>query len=631
MNLEQSGSRWVGAAILLLLCGLAILSGSLMGWDTCPKVPCEGSFGFFVLWERSGMDVGAGVVTAEIGFLLTIVGVSVVRRRGVLPFRSEAIGLAFLALLTIAAYAIRTYVFREFSTYGPQEGLYLIAIGGLLAAIASARLRPSDQASRERELAHRPSLALLIIGMAAWAIGLSGHLGFRVELLAYAVVLVALGLGLWPGLLPGTRLRPTTAGLLLLLYGAFWLAVAPFAGAGRGPLEAFPFAILLAVVAMRVLDLPIATPRGEPSDSRVEAVLTAMVSPSGLRVAALLLTNVTLVLLVARILLAGRLPPWLYALEGRPTNPAWLAWLLVAGLVIAGGTAIALSERPVRLNRLVAVRGPGSEHLASSGAAVFWLLLGIATGYISLLALMYSVGALVLFGPWTIVCFAIAARVLIKPPERREMALSTALAVVSLALSVIGVVGTIPQFLVYPIVLAILSVAALAYSVLGLIAPTITGDRPTSSGGWADAAIWAQRAGLVVLFGGLAIVVGSFTTWGACSGIPCEGPGQLFMIWERTGVSFGPGIVTALLGLLMVALGIDATRGRDRAVPAEVPIGMASVVLVVVIGFVMRVHLVPLYKLYGGFEGPILVGAGAIAALLASLRQRRARLRGFIE
>ncbi len=259
---------------------------------------------------------------------------------------------------------------------------------------------------------------------------------------------------------------------------------------------------------------------------------------------------------------------------------------------------------------------------------MFWLLLGVATSFIALLAVSNGIGALVIFGPWAVVSFALAVRLLLRPPERRALQTSLALAVVSLGLSLLGFgVSPTPDYWLSPIVLAILSGAVVMYSVLALKARPATYQRSSSGGD----TIWAQRAALVILFGGLAIVVGSFTRWGACAGIPCEGPMQLFSIWERTGVSFGPGIVTATLGLFILALGIDATRGPGRALPAELPLTAASVVLIVVVCFVVRVHVVPLYKVYPGFEGPILVGLGATAALLASLRQRRTRLREIIE
>jgi hypothetical protein len=318
-----------------------VFLGSLATWDSCPNVPCGGEqLVFFVFWDRSGTVVGPGLITVEIGFLLAVAGSAAVRRRGTSPFRVEALGLALLTLLIVAAYSVRTYVVPEFRTTGPRAGLLLVVVGAIVAAAASARLRPPDLALRAWALARRPALALLVVGMDAWLVGLSGYIGFRMEPLTYAVVLVALGLGLWPGRLPATRVTPPAMGVIIVLYGGLALAAALFSDVGPGLLEAFPIAILVGIVVLRVLELPVETPQAGSSEGRIDAALAAIGSTSGLRIAALLLTGAAMTLLLSWLLLPLRL----YALEDLPYDPVWLGWLLAAGLAIGGGLAAAVGR-----------------------------------------------------------------------------------------------------------------------------------------------------------------------------------------------------------------------------------------------------------------------------------------------
>ena len=71
----ERASRGSRAALLLALGGLAVFFGSFGTWDSCPNVPCGGGgLVFPTVWDRSGMDVGPGLVTVEIGFLLAVAG-----------------------------------------------------------------------------------------------------------------------------------------------------------------------------------------------------------------------------------------------------------------------------------------------------------------------------------------------------------------------------------------------------------------------------------------------------------------------------------------------------------------------------------------------------------------------------
>jgi hypothetical protein len=333
------------AALFVALGGLALLYGSFDVWDTCPKIPCEGIGGLLALFGRTGVEIGPGVVTAELGFLLAVTGLTAIRRHGTSPFRIEAIALALLALLAVAAYLVRTYGVPEFFAYGPDLGVYIVAGGAAVAAVASWRLRPPDRATRAWALAQRPALVLLIAGVAAWSLTMSGHLGVRIEPLTYALVLGALGVGLWPGRLPGTRLTPTTMAVLIVLYGALSFAGIVFGDLGLGLLQGAPVAVLIAFAVLAVLELPIEAPQVGAAAGRIDAAMAAIRSTTGLMIAALLLTGAAVVLLIARLVPAWSVALRLALTDGPPPEPAQTALLLVAGLAIEGGLAIAVARR----------------------------------------------------------------------------------------------------------------------------------------------------------------------------------------------------------------------------------------------------------------------------------------------
>lgn len=334
------------AAIVVALGGLAVLLGSFVVWDTCPKIPCEGSSGLFSLMPRSGFDIGPGVVTAEVGVLLVLTGVAAFRGGGTSPVRTEAIGLGGLAVLLVAAYLVRTYLVPEFLTDGPDLGPYLVAGGAAAAAIASARLRPPDQRTSAWWQARRAATALLVAGIAIWSLTMTGYFAVRIEPLTYAVVLVAIGIGLWPSRLPMTRVTPVTIGVLVVLYGAVSLAAIVLGDSSIVVLEAMPLVVLVGVALLGVMDLPVETTQPGSSVERIDAALVAVRSIGGLLIAALILTGATLALLLVRLLAGGDLLFRLSLIGSESADAQWLV-MVAAGLAIAGGIAITFARREV--------------------------------------------------------------------------------------------------------------------------------------------------------------------------------------------------------------------------------------------------------------------------------------------
>jgi hypothetical protein len=248
------------AAMLLALAGLMVVYGSFATWDTCPKFPCEGSFGFFSLLNRSGVDLGIGMITAELGLLLSIAGIAAFRRGGTSPFRTELMIAAGFTLAIVAIYLGRTFVFPEFLTYGPNLGVYVVAVGATMALLASSRLSPPDPSTRRWAKARRLPIALILAGVGVWALALGWHLGPDRLPLAFALFLIAVGVALWPATLPFTRLKPPTVGVLIAGYGAASLAAIVIGVADPWLLQAGPIVVLIGVLVIGVLEPPLEQP-----------------------------------------------------------------------------------------------------------------------------------------------------------------------------------------------------------------------------------------------------------------------------------------------------------------------------------------------------------------------------------
>ena len=77
-------------------------------------------------------------------------------------------------------------------------------------------------------------------------------------------------------------------------------------------------------------------------------------------------------------------------------------------------------------------------------------------------------------------------------------------------------------------------------------------DRPTPS---------TRLTALALVATGLLTVALSFAEWGACSSTPCGG--FLLAISEYTGIDLGFGVVTAVAGVGLVAIGLDGLRRRQ--------------------------------------------------------------------
>ena len=126
-------------------------------------------------------------------------------------------------------------------------------------------------------------------------------------------------------------------------------------------------------------------------------------------------------------------------------------------------------------------------------------------------------------------------------------------------------------------------------------------------------ALWIPVA---LLLGGVLSIVGSFLTWSICPDTSCGDEGlAFFSLVDRSGVEWGEGVVTALLGAAIVRIGVARLRSPDS------PTGLASwlglAVLATVAVHVVRLHVLPGPLFSGPSYGAMIVSMGGLLAAVA--------------
>jgi hypothetical protein len=136
---EPAASHGVWASGALVLAGNLAILGSFSTWDTCPDSSCHrGGGALMALWETSGVEFGPGIATVVLGILLVVVGLWALRA----PIRAGPVGLlaGSAVVLTTVAFYLRMHVFTDERYYGPDMGLFVVPLAGLIATFASQRL-----------------------------------------------------------------------------------------------------------------------------------------------------------------------------------------------------------------------------------------------------------------------------------------------------------------------------------------------------------------------------------------------------------------------------------------------------------------------------------------------------------
>jgi hypothetical protein len=100
-----------------------------------------------------------------------------------------------------------------------------------------------------------------------------------------------------------------------------------------------------------------------------------------------------------------------------------------------------------------------------------------------------------------------------------------------------------------------------------------------------------RRAALALVVTGLLTVALSFAEWGACSSTPCGG--FLFAISEYSGIDLGFGVVTAVAGVALVAIGLDGFRRRQAPRTATIATLLALLIVATAGASVIWMYALP--------------------------------------
>jgi hypothetical protein len=143
-------------------------------------------------------------------------------------------------------------------------------------------------------------------------------------------------------------------------------------------------------------------------------------------------------------------------------------------------------------------------------------------------------------------------------------------------------------------------------------------------------AVGSRGAAVVLVVAGLLTAFLSFQRWTSCPTTPCGG--FLQSISDYSGTDLGFGVVTALAGVLLAAIGLDALRhGVSRF--ATTAVLLALVIVVTVAGSVIWMYFIPGdgKAYYWPPSTAILVGLVGLIALIASLSSARLTIRAQLQ
>jgi hypothetical protein len=120
--------------------------------------------------------------------------------------------------------------------------------------------------------------------------------------------------------------------------------------------------------------------------------------------------------------------------------------------------------------------------------------------------------------------------------------------------------------------------------------------------------------------GGLLSIIGSFLVWSTCPDTSCGGGGPaLFVLVDRSGIQWGEGVVTALLGAAIMRIGLGRLRSADY--PTRLASWLGLAVLVTVVVHAVRLHVLPGQIFYGPSYGAMLAAGGGLLAVAAGLER----------
>jgi amino acid transporter len=128
------------SGLTLMVAGVLAVAGSFGSWVTCGTSACDREeLAFMVLTPQTGVDFGPGWVTVVLGFALIATSALVTAR--VPKAARAALIIGGLIVLAVTIVVLATFVLGDPDHYGPNEGLYLVAVGGVLGIAAAWRIR----------------------------------------------------------------------------------------------------------------------------------------------------------------------------------------------------------------------------------------------------------------------------------------------------------------------------------------------------------------------------------------------------------------------------------------------------------------------------------------------------------
>ena len=103
--------------------------------------------------------------------------------------------------------------------------------------------------------------------------------------------------------------------------------------------------------------------------------------------------------------------------------------------------------------------------------------------------------------------------------------------------------------------------------------------------------IGARRAALALMVTGALTVLLSVQTWGTCPTTPCGG--ILMAFSEYSGLDLGFGVVTAVAGLGLAAIGFDGLRRKGASRFATAALPLAALIVAAAGASVIWMHVLP--------------------------------------